>query len=160
MSQIIKESYCCLCVRILILEASDGLVNWWSKLKVVHWSINDHSSRSSIFTSIAINTKKISCFCTDGKISVRINLPLLLYVGKVKSSQSSLQPMWNLGQTVIGYGPGQEPWTVIKNVLSQCDCVTSSWPGPYSMTACSQCHIGCWLDWELFTLPFYTTDHY
>ena len=23
-----------------------------------------------------INTKKISCFCTDGKISVRINLPL------------------------------------------------------------------------------------
>ena len=23
-----------------------------------------------------VNTKKISCFCTDGKISVRINLPL------------------------------------------------------------------------------------
>ena len=23
-----------------------------------------------------LNTKKISCFCTDGKISVRINLPL------------------------------------------------------------------------------------
>jgi hypothetical protein len=27
-------------------------------------------------SSNIVNTKKISCFCTDGKISVRINLPL------------------------------------------------------------------------------------
>ena len=31
----------------------------------------------SLYTVNSVfNTKKISCFCTDGKISVRINLPL------------------------------------------------------------------------------------
>jgi len=31
-------------------------------------------------SSNIVNTKKISCFCTDGKISVRINLPLFFTV--------------------------------------------------------------------------------
>ena len=31
---------------------------------------------STLSEDIGVNTKKISCFCTDGKISVRINLPL------------------------------------------------------------------------------------
>ena len=45
-----------------------------------------------------------------------------------------------------------ESWTTIKNTLSLCGGDTSSCPGPYRMAACSRCHIGCWLDRQLFTL--------
>ena len=37
---------------------------------------NDEIRRFVNEDNYDINTKKIPCFCTDGKISVRINLPL------------------------------------------------------------------------------------
>ena len=38
---------------------------------------SDLSARHLLYLGyLLLNTKKISCFCTDGKISVRINLPL------------------------------------------------------------------------------------
>ena len=48
-----------------------------------------------------------------------------------------------------------EPWTTIKKALPQCGGDTNSCPDPYPMVACPQCHISCWLDQELFTLPSY-----
>jgi hypothetical protein len=50
------------------------------------------------------------------------------------------------------------PWTEIKKALPQCGSDTSSCPGPYQMAAYLEFHIGCKLDWELFTLPSYFVD--
>ena len=44
---------------------------------------------------------------------------------------------------------------MIKKALPPCGGDTSSCPGPYPTAGYTQCHIGCWLDRELFTLPSY-----
>ena len=46
-----------------------------------------------------------------------------------------------------------EPWTAIKKALPQCN--TSTCPGPYPMTACTEVHVGCKLGRERFTLLVY-----
>jgi len=71
-------------------------------------------------------------------------------MSKMKSNQPSLQPLQNLGQGTIGYGPGQiyyhcytgvkpflsqsmDPWTAIKKALPQCGGDTSYCLGTYAM---------------------------
>jgi hypothetical protein len=46
-----------------------------------------------------------------------------------------------------------EPWTAIKKALPQCN--TSTCPGPYPMTACTEFLVGCKLGRERFTLLVY-----
>jgi hypothetical protein len=46
-----------------------------------------------------------------------------------------------------------DAWAVIKKASQECGGDTSSCLGPYPTAACPEFHIGCRLDWELFTLP-------
>ena len=50
---------------------------------------------------LGINTKKISCFCTDGKISVRINLPLFSTVVPASVTEVTSTPTRPVDNVVI-----------------------------------------------------------
>ena len=55
---------------------------------------------------IIYNTIRLSFMGNDVlSISFHFYCPIWIYVGKVKSSRPSLQPMWNFGQTAMA------PWT-------------------------------------------------
>ena len=86
---------------------------------------------------------------------------------KVSTNRRETQNKWPLGRDLdrswchhntnvkLFWSVSMEPFTAIKNALSQCGGDTSSCPGPYHTTTCPQYHIGCWLDQELFTWPSY-----